>query len=201
MMSILPKSKPKFIQQHHKLPTLSKFQKPPTLPKLHQDQRKKHTSRMLLSQHSKHDQSHNAPKISKVIISHHVTFNKTCNNILPSKETKETLVSTWQYGAWVLGSWRSPSLSCHSNIGSYFLPWEVRKEDLLEEEAILMQREWVLENGFHQKWVHDEMLKNTRIWRDIYGDGWGKLEKLRKVFFMRRNGEMKKKIQGEEESE
>ena len=51
--------------------------------------KKKHTSRMLQSQHSKHDQSHNAPKISKVIISHHVTFNKTCNNILPSKETKE----------------------------------------------------------------------------------------------------------------
>ena len=98
-------------------------------------------------------------------ISHHETFNETCNNIFPNKETKEklTLVSTWQYGAWVLGSWRSPSSSCHSNVGSYFLPWEARKEDPLEEEAILMQRKWVLENGFHQKWVWDENAKNTKI--------------------------------------
>ena len=36
-MPMLPKSKPKFIQQHHKLPTLSKFHKPPILSKLHHD--------------------------------------------------------------------------------------------------------------------------------------------------------------------
>ena len=33
---------------------------------------------------------------------------------------------------------------------------KLEKEDPLEEEAILMQRKWVLENGFHQKWVWDE---------------------------------------------
>ena len=43
--------------------------------------KKKHTSRMLQIQHFKHDQSHNAPKISKVIISHCETFNETCDNI------------------------------------------------------------------------------------------------------------------------
>ena len=110
--------------------------------------KKKHTSRMLQSQHSKHDQSHNAPKILKVTISHH---------------EKLTLVSTWQYGAWVLGSWRSPLSSFQSNVGSYFLPWEARKEDPLEEEAILMQRKWVLKNGFHQKWARDENAQNTKI--------------------------------------
>ena len=33
-MPILPKFKPKFIQQHHNVPTLSKFHKPPKLPKI-----------------------------------------------------------------------------------------------------------------------------------------------------------------------
>ena len=32
-----------------------------------------------------------------------------------------------------------------------------------EEEAILMQRKWFLENGFHQKWVWDENAQNTKI--------------------------------------
>ena len=129
--------------------------------------KKKRTSRMLQSQNFKHDQSHIAPKISNVTISPHETFNETCNNIFPSKETKEklTLVSTWQYGAWVLGSWRNPSSSFQSNVRSYFLPWEARKEDSFEEEAILMQRKWVLENGFHKKWVWEswEYAQNTNI--------------------------------------
>ena len=124
--------------------------------------KKKHTSKMFQSQHSKHDQSHNAPKISKVTISHHETFNETCNNIFLTKE-KLTLLSTWQHGAWVLGSWRSPSSSFQSNFGSYFLPWEARKEEPLKEEAILMQRKRVLENGFHKKWVWDENAQNTKI--------------------------------------
>ena len=95
----------------------------------------------------KHGQSCNAPKFqnNQMTISHHETFNETCNNIFPSKETREklTLMSTWQYGAWVLGSWRSPSSSFHSNVGSYFLPWKERKEDPSKEEAILMQTKWV----------------------------------------------------------
>ena len=69
--------------------------------------KKKHTSRMLQSQHSKHDQSHNTLKISKVIISHHETFNETCNNILSSNETKEkthlgVYMTIWSMGHRVL---------------------------------------------------------------------------------------------------
>ena len=48
-MPIPPKSKPKFIQQHHKLSTLPKFHKPPTLSKLHHGQ-KYNTSKMVQSQ-------------------------------------------------------------------------------------------------------------------------------------------------------
>ena len=147
-MPILPKSKPKFIQKYHNLPTLSKFHKPPTLSKLHHDQRKNNTWRMLQSQHFQTWPIIQCPQKfqnNQMTISHHETFNETCNNIFPSKETREklTLMSTWQYGAWVLGSWRSPSSSFHSNVGSYFLPWKERKEGPLEEEAILMQRKWV----------------------------------------------------------
>ena len=92
------------------------------------NKKNKNTSRMLQSQHFRNMINHTMPpkfQNNQMTISHHKTFNKTCNNIFPSKETKEklTLVSTWQYGAWVLGSWRSPSSSCHSNVGSYFLPW------------------------------------------------------------------------------
>ena len=165
-MPILPKSKPKFIQQHHNLPTLSKFHELPTLSKLHHDPKKK-----------KKKGSKNAPKPTnhtmppncnnQMAISHHETFNGTWNNIVPSEEAKEklTLVSTWQYGAWVLGSWRSSSSSCQSNMGLYFLPWKVRKENPLEEEAILMQKK----NGFHQKWVCGE---NAQKHKDLKKYWW-----------------------------
>ena len=48
-MPILPKSKPKFIQQCHNLPTLSKFHELPTLSKFHHD-KKNNTPRMLQNQ-------------------------------------------------------------------------------------------------------------------------------------------------------
>ena len=98
---------------------------------------KKNTSRMLQSQHFQTWSIIQCPKFqnNQMTISCHETFNKTCNNIFPSKETKEKLplVSTWQYEAWVLGSWRSPSSSFQSNVGWYFLPWKARKEYPLGE--------------------------------------------------------------------
>ena len=98
--------------------------------------KKKNTSRMLQSQHFQTWSIIQCPKFqnNQMTISCHETFNKTCNNIFPSKETKEklTLVSTWQYEAWVLGSWGSPSSSFQSNVGWYLLPWKARKEDPLE---------------------------------------------------------------------
>ena len=90
-MPILPKSKPKFIQQHHNLPTLSKFhhQHCPNCTMI----RIKKTTLQECSKANifKHDQSHNDPKFqnNQMTISHHETFNETCNNIFPSKETKE----------------------------------------------------------------------------------------------------------------
>ena len=50
-------------------------------------------------------------------------------------------------------------------MGLYFLPWKVRKEDPLEEEAILMQKK----NGFHQKWVYGE---NAQKHKDLKKYWW-----------------------------
>ena len=81
-MPILPKSKPKLIQQHHNLPTLSKFHKPPTLSKLNHDKKNLKNKKM---QHFKnapkptlqHDQSYNAPNSNnKMTMYHHQTFNE-----------------------------------------------------------------------------------------------------------------------------
>ena len=87
------------------------------------------------------------------------------NNIFTNKETKEKLTfkSMWECGAWVLGSWRSPSSSFHSNDGWYFFPWEVRKEGPLEEDDILVQRKDGFENGFHKNGCVAKVVKNTRI--------------------------------------
>ena len=102
--------------------------------------------------------NHTIPQIptrthNEMTMSHHQTFNETWNKIFPSKETKEklTLMSIWEYGAWVLGSWRSPSSSCQSNVGSYFLPWKVRKKDLVEKKTFWCKEKWVW------KWVPPKM--------------------------------------------
>ena len=117
-----------------------------------------------------HDQSYNTPNSNK--------NTQQNGNVSPSnfqwnmkqhfskqRNPKKTLslISMWEYGAWVLGSWRSPSSSCQSNVGSYFLPWKVRKEDPLEEEDILMQRRIGLKMGSTKNGCVAKVLKNTRI--------------------------------------
>ena len=156
-----------------------------------------------------HDQSYNTPNSNKnttkwqcltikFSMKHETTF-------FQAKKPKEklTLMSMWEYGARVLGSWRSPSSSCQSNVGSYFLPWKVRKEDPLEEEDILMQRKMGLKMGSTKNGCVAKVLKKHKDLKKYWGrwmrEGW----KLRKVFLFlffifRRNGEMKKKNQMEE---
>ena len=114
----------------------------------------------------------------KLSMKHEATF---CQTKKPKE--KLTLMSMWEFGAWVLGSWRSPSSSLHSNDGWYFLPWEVRKEGLLEEDDILMQRKDEFENGFYQKWVCSKSAEEHKDLKNIEGGEWRKVEKLRKVFF------------------
>ena len=66
---MLPKFKPKLIQQHHKLPTLPKFHKPPTLSRLHHDQKIQHFKNAP-NPTLQHDQSYNAPNYNKIAQQH-----------------------------------------------------------------------------------------------------------------------------------
>ena len=64
-VSKLPKLKPKFVQQHHKLPTLPKFHKPPTLSKLYHNQKIQHLKNAPKPT-LQHDQLYNAPNSNKI---------------------------------------------------------------------------------------------------------------------------------------
>ena len=64
-----------------------------------------------------------------------------------------------------------------------FFSWKVRKEGLLEDDDIINAKKkevwnWVSQNGCVAK-----MANNIRIWKNIEGDEWREVEKLRKVFF------------------
>ena len=69
-------------------------------------------------------------------------------------------------------------------MGGIFFPLKVRKEGLLEDDNIVNAKKkevwkWVSQNGCVAR-----MAKNTRIWKDIEGDEWSKVEKFRKVYFL-----------------
>ena len=68
-ISMLPKFMPKFVQQHHKLPTLPKFHKPPALSKLHHDQKIQHFKNAPKPT-LQHDQSYNAPNSNRITQQH-----------------------------------------------------------------------------------------------------------------------------------
>ena len=131
-----PKFKPKFIQQHHILHTLPKFHESSTLSKLHHA-KKLNNSKWPQSQ-DYNMINHVMSKIStkanhnKMTMSQHQTCNKAWNQQITKKKKKKllTLKSILECGAWVLGSWRSPSSSFHSRDGWYFFPWKVRKDGL-----------------------------------------------------------------------
>ena len=84
------------------------------------------------------------------------------------------------------GSWGLEGAPFHHSIqgmDGIFFTWKVRKEGLLEDGDIINAKKkevwkWVSQNGCVAK-----MANNTRIWKNIEGDEWREVEKLRKVFF------------------
>ena len=154
--AILSKSKPKFIQQHHNLPTLSKFQKPPTLSKLHPKKTHfKNSPKPIFPNTINHTMP---PKFqnNQMTISHHETFNETCNNIFPSKETKEKLT----LGPRVL---KKSIIIMSIKCWIIFLTMKSKKRRSLGGRSHFDTKKMGLEDGFHQKWVYDESAQNTRI--------------------------------------
>ena len=124
--------------------------------------------------------NHTIPQIptrkhNKTTMSHHQIFNETWNNIFPSKETKEklTLMSIWEYGAWVLGSWRSPSSSCQWII---FLTMKSKKRGSIGRRRHVDAKKNGFENGFHQKYVCGKSAKKHKDLKKYWGrwmrEGW-----------------------------
>ena len=144
-----PKFKSKFIQQYHILPTLPKFMN------------RHHCSSYTMPKNStiqnstkptlQHDQTLQCPKFQqkkttiKMTMSQHQTCNKTWKQKICQQRNKKKLglKSILERGAWVLGSWRSPSSSFHSSDGWFFFPWKVRKKGLLEDDAICAKKKEV----------------------------------------------------------
>ena len=184
------KVKPKFIQQHHILHALPRFHESSTLSKLHHA-KKLNNSKNTPKPRLLHDQPYDVQNFNKSkqqqndnVSTSNSQWNMNSTNF-PTKKQKNklTLKSMLEWGAWVLGSWSSPSSSFHSRDGWYFFPWKVRKEGLLEDGDIINAKKkevwkWVSQNGYEAK-----MAKNTRIWKDIEEDQWRKVEKPRKMIF------------------
>ena len=107
-------------------------------------------------------------------MSQHQAFNKTWNQQISQQRNQEkeklTLKFILECGASVLGSWRSPSSSFHSRDGWYFFPLKVWKEGPLEDAIVNAKKNGGLEMGFKNGFLA-KMVKNTKIWEDIEGDG------------------------------
>ena len=71
----------------------------------------------------------------------------------------------------------------------------------MEEEDMLVQRKDGFENGFHQKLVWQKCSKTQGSKKILKEMSERRLRSLEIYFFWRRNGEMKKKYQVEEEDE
>ena len=74
----------------------------------------------------------------------------------------------------------------------------------MEEEDILVQREMGLKMGFTKNWCVAKVLKtqgSKEILREMDKGSLRSLEKFFFFFFWRRNGEVKKKNEGEDEGE
>ena len=152
-------------------------------------------------------QNFNKSNNHQMTMSQHQAFNKTWNQQISQQRNQEkeklTLKSILECGAWVLGSWRSPSSSFHSRDGWYFFSLKTRKEGPLEihsrdgwyffslkmrkegplEDAIVMQRKmevwrWVSKMGLWQKWSRTQ--RSKKILREMNER---KLRGLGKWFF------------------
>ena len=98
---------------------------------------------------------------------------------LPTKKQKNELTLKSfldECGAWVVGSWRSPSSSFHSRDGWYFFPLKVRKVGP-QGDAMEVQR-WKFVNGFQK----NGFCKNGQELKDLR-DGRNQDGKPREVIF------------------
>ena len=156
-MPILPKSMAKLIQQHHSLPTLSKFHKPLTLFKLHH-YKKYNTSKMLQSQHYNMI-NHTMPQTPTITQqndnglpsnfqwSMEQHFSRQINQI---KTHLDVHVRKWSMG---LGVLKEPLLIMPIKCWIIFLAMKSKKRGSIRRRRHFGAKKNGFENGFHQKWV------------------------------------------------
>ena len=82
-----------------------------------------------------------------------------------------------EHGSWGLGGAFLPQSI--QGMGDIFFPLKVRKDSPLED-VIHKKKNGGLEKGFKNGFVA-KMVKNTKIWKNIEGDEWKQVKKLRKV--------------------
>ena len=153
--------------------------------------------------------NHTMPQIStkshnKMTMSHHQIFNEAWNNIFPKQRNQRKTHIDVQVGIWSMGLrvLKEPLPIIPFKWWVIFLAMRSKKRGSIgRTRHVGTKKMEVLKIGFTKNGCIAKVVKNTRILNDINGDEWRKVEKLRKVFFLRRNGEMKKKNQVEEEGE
>ena len=130
----------KIVQQCPKIISNTKLNQWPTLSEL-RNTKELNNSKMPQNKKSRwpHKDFHPNHTISKnshkskqqhMTTPHHKILNKTWNQQIYQQKTKNELTLKSfldECGAWLLGSWRSPSSSFHSRDGWYFFPLNVRK--------------------------------------------------------------------------
>ena len=161
----------------------AKLYKPSTLSKLH-NTNQLNNSKMPQNKkstwpHNSFQPKHTMSKIptrannNKMTMPHHKVLNKIWNQQIYQQKAKKknelTLKSFLdECGAWLLGSWRSPSSSFHSRDGWYFFPLKVRKWDGPWGDAMEMQR-WRFENEFQKNGFCKDAKKLKDLKKNVKG--------------------------------
>ena len=178
--AILSKSKPKFIQQHHKLPTLSKFHKPPTLSKLQHDQRKNNTSRMIQSQHFQTWSITQCPQNFKITKWQYLTMKLSMKHATTFFQKKKkthlgVYMTIWSMGPSVL---KKSIIIIPLKCWIIFLTMKRKKRRSLEGRSHFDANKMGLENGFHQNGCVIKMLKIQGSKEILIGMDEGRLRSL-----------------------
>ena len=156
--------------------------------------------------------NHTLPQIptsahNKMAMSHDQTFNEAWKQNFSKQRNQrkthlEVHVGMWSMG---LGVLKEPLLIIPFKSWMIFLSMRSKKRGSIGRRWHFGAKKrwvwkWVL-----QKWVCSKSgQEHKNLKKNIEGDEWRKVEKLRKVFFFffwRRNREVKKKNQGEDEGE
>ena len=184
-ISMPPKSKPKFIQQHHKLPTLAKFMSHQHCPSY--TMTKKYNDSKMLQSQDYNMVNHAMPQISTrphnntMTMSQHQTLNGTWKQHFSQKKKKKTHLEVHvEHGSWGLeGAPPHHPIQVMDDISFH----ESKKIGPIRGGWHFMQKKrgvwkWFHKNGYEKKWPKTQ--GSEKILREMSE---GRLQSLGKWFF------------------